>query len=1014
MIRKLPILLFLLIYAISPAQIITTIAGDGINGFSGDGGPATIAEISGSGGNTLFDNYGNIYFDDQNNSRVRKINTGGIITTIAGNGIVGFYGNGGPATAAEFNQNTVVAFDSSRNMYVVDFGNNQIRIINTSGTISAFAGTGAVGYSGNGGPATAAKLDWPCCAITDDTGNVYIADSWNNVIRKVSTSGIITLYAGNGVAGYSGDGGNATLAEMNKPFRMFFDKHWNLYVADAFNSRIREINTAGIITTFAGTGVQGYGGDGGPASAAQLNEPYGVCIDTSGNVYIADSYNNRIRVVNTSGIISTYAGNGIASYSGDGGPATAAEIDFPTGVNCNKCGIYISDWDNHRLRMVTLTYPISVSHDTSICSGDSIQLIASGVSTYKWSPSAGLSCTTCANPVASPTVTTTYSVSCGCSTSEIKVTVNSRPVISLSGQDTVCSGSSATLSASGGTNYLWSNGATTSSITNILYSNTTYTIQVSNGSCFKDTTIKVEVTPSPIVSLSGNNILCAGDSTTLTASGGMSYLWSNGATTSNITVKPSGTITYTLAVSNGICTKDTSIKVTVNPSPNIIISGNNAIICYGDSSTLAVSGGGTYLWSTGSTSSSIVVKPASNSTYTVTVTTDNCSKDTTITVAVSTLAVGISSPVTICYGDTATLTSSGGGIYHWSTGATTSTISVVPASTTTYTATITNGACVKDTTVKVTVNPLPMAAITGKNKICTGNPEILTASGGTSYLWMPSLQTTDTISVNPASAVTYTVIITNSYGCKRDTSITVTPVSPNGTISGPNSLCSGDSVKLTVSGSGTYKWSTGATANTVTVYPSSTTTYKAIVNNGCPDTLTTVVTVLPTPVLYACCDTTITSPGKSVTLTSSGAVNYSWSPSTGLSCINCPNPTATPTITTTYTVIGSDSAGCSVERLVTVVVSECIELKIPNVFTPNSGGINSLFVIDAQNVSGYSIHIYDRWGKEMYHSSNPADYWNGENQNNNSLVTDGVYYYIVQYTCSGKSYNTDGFVQVIR
>ena len=346
MIKKLLIPFFLLICTLASAQIITTVAGDGINGFSGDGGPAVTAEITGSGGNTLFDDYGNIYFDDQNNARIRKINTGGIITTIAGNGTVGFFGNGGPATAAEFNQNTVVGFDSSRNMYVSDFGNNQIRIINTSGIITAFAGTGAAGYSGNGGAATAARLDWPCCVITDDTGNVYIADSWNNVIRKVNTSGIITLFAGTSAAGYGGDGGPATAAQLNKPFRIIFDKNWNMYVADAFNSRIRKINTSGIISTFAGTGSAGYGGDGGPATTAQVNEPYGVCVDTSGNVYIADTYNNRVRKVNTSGIISTYAGNGVGAFSGDGGPATAAEINYPTGVNCNKCGIYISDWKN--------------------------------------------------------------------------------------------------------------------------------------------------------------------------------------------------------------------------------------------------------------------------------------------------------------------------------------------------------------------------------------------------------------------------------------------------------------------------------------------------------------------------------------------------------------------------------------------------------------------------------------------------------------------------------------------
>ncbi len=363
--KKLQIILlgvlgFSLVSNLNHAQIITTVSGNGIGGFSGDGGQATAAEMTGAGGNVLFDHSGSFYFDDQSNSRIRKVNSSGVITTIAGNGQSGFSGDGGPATAAEFNQPTVITFDSSHNMYVVDYGNNRIRKINTSGTVSTFAGNGTASYSGDGGPAIAAELYGPCCVIADDTGNIYIADSWNNRIRKVNTSGIISLVAGTGIGSYSGDGGQAKFADLNKPFRIVFDVAWNMYIADSFNSRIRMINSSGIITTIAGNGIAGYSGDGGPASSAEINKAYGLSIDRAGNIYIGDTYNNRVREVNTSGTISLLAGNGFAGYSGDGGQATSAELKFDCGVSLDyNYNLYIVDYNNNRVRM----FPVPHSTD---------------------------------------------------------------------------------------------------------------------------------------------------------------------------------------------------------------------------------------------------------------------------------------------------------------------------------------------------------------------------------------------------------------------------------------------------------------------------------------------------------------------------------------------------------------------------------------------------------------------------------------------------------------------------
>ncbi len=719
-------------------------------------------------------------------------------------------------------------------------------------------------------------------------------------------------------------------------------------------------------------------------------------------------------LANCAGIPDTLAASGGGTYSWSNGATTSSIIISPPTTTIYTLAVSNGCTKDTSMTIQVIPLPsITFSANNPICKGDSSIITATGGGSYLWNTGATTSTIT-----VTPSATTTYSVivtniSGSCQKdSSIKITVNPIPTISLSGRDSVCSGNSTTLSASGGTNYLWSTGATTSSITNVIISNITYTVQVSSGGCSKDTAIHVIANPLPSVSLSGNNILCAGDSTTLSASGGTIYNWSTGATTSAITVKPGSTTTYTLAVNNGTCAKDTNIKVTVNPLPAITISGVSAI-CLGDSSTLTASGGGTYLWSNSSTSGSITVKPVSNTTYTVTVTNNNCSKDTTINILVNTLSIGISGPVSICYGDTATLTSSGGATYSWSTGSTMSSISVTPNATTTYTATITKGACVKDTTITVTVNPSPFASIIGKSQGCKGDSVIISALPRGTFLWSTG-QTTDSIYVDPSTSTVYTLTVTNSFGCKKDTTFKVSVVSANGAISGPSSVCSGDSIQLTASGGGTYSWSTGATKNSIYVHPSANTTYSVIVNNGCIDTVTKSVSIF-NPVLFACCDTTILIPGTSVILQASGTSSYLWAPSAGLSCDSCPDPTVNPTVTTTYTVIGTDSAGCKLERTITVDVSTCLNTSsIPNVFTPNGDTKNDVFFIDAQSVSDYSITIYDRWGKTMYSSTNPLSYWEGRNQNDNSLVSDGVYYYILKYTCSGKPYNKDGFVQVIR
>lgn len=327
-------------------QIIKTIAGNGSIGSSGDGGPATAAKVN----NPCFgdfDKYGNYYFADYLEGRVRKIDVLGIITTVAGGGSGGL-GDGGPATAATFNHPLGVKLDTSGNIYIVDVDNHRVRKVNAAtGIISTIVGTGTPSFSGDNGPATAAALFGPQDIAVDYSGNVYVSDLQNQRIRKVSSGGIITTFAGTGISGYSGDGGAATLAQINYPEGLAVDNSGNLYIADAgsFSSRIRKVNvTTGVITSVVGNGSTTYVGDGIAATAASI-APLTIFIDKFNNMYISDKYNIRVyKVEAASGKLYSIAGNGTSGDSGDGGPATAANLSYPNGVAVDLCGnVYITN-----------------------------------------------------------------------------------------------------------------------------------------------------------------------------------------------------------------------------------------------------------------------------------------------------------------------------------------------------------------------------------------------------------------------------------------------------------------------------------------------------------------------------------------------------------------------------------------------------------------------------------------------------------------------------------------------
>ena len=353
---------------VDAAGAITTIAGSGHTGFSGDGGPAVQARLDSAVG-VAVDSAGNVYITDTRNNRIRKVDSSGVITTIAGTRISGhaaFSGDGGPAVEAHLRRPSGVEIDDAGNLYIVDTHNNRIRKVDTSGIISTIAGSGVSGggeFGGDGGPAVQAHLYDPLGVVRDSAGNLYIADTGNNRIRKVDSSGVISTFAGreeNRDGAFGGDGGPATAALLAEPNGVEADSAGNLYIADKGNHRIRKVDSVGVISTFAGTGVNGFGGDGGPATAAQLSYPYDVATDGAGNLYIADAYNNRIRKVDYSGTITTIAGDGREGYGGDGGPATLARLDHPFGVTTDGVGnLYIADTRNSLIRKVNTSGTIT-------------------------------------------------------------------------------------------------------------------------------------------------------------------------------------------------------------------------------------------------------------------------------------------------------------------------------------------------------------------------------------------------------------------------------------------------------------------------------------------------------------------------------------------------------------------------------------------------------------------------------------------------------------------------------
>ncbi len=631
-----------------------------------------------------------------------------------------------------------------------------------------------------------------------------------------------------------------------------------------------------------------------------------------------------------------------------------------TGTDINNC------FDTAQVTVSVISSPSVNVTDRDICFGDSVQLQATGATTYQWLPATGLSCAACSDPLTSPATTTMYtvigSIAGGCSdTVQVAVTVHDLPVVSGGQDQDICTGSSATLQATGAAAYSWSPGAGLSCTncdnpTATPGGTTTYTVVGTDGNGCRDTSaVTITLLPLPAIITSPDDAICIGDSISLTASGAATYSWSPGTGLSctgcsDPLASPVVTTTYTvIGTDTNSCVDSGRVTISVISRPVIVVADED--VCFGDSVQLQASGAATYQWSpaTGlscTACSDPLAAPSATTTYTIVgMLTSGCTDSVQATITVHDLpVVSAGQDQEICIGSSAALQATGAVTYSWSPGTGLSCTNcdnptATPSGTTTYTVVGTDGNSCRDTAeVVVTLLPLPVITTLPDDAICIGDSISLTASGAATYSWSPvtGLSCTNCADplASPATTITYTVIGTDTNSCTDSAQVTINVISRPVILVADEDICLGDSVQLQASGAVTFQWSPADGLGCTNcpdplASPAATTTYtvRGTLISGCSDSVEVTVTVHDLPVVSAGQDQEICT-GLSATLQASGAATYSWSPGTGLSCTNCDNPTATPAGTTTYTLVGTDGNGCRDTTEVTVTL-----LPLPTITT---------------------------------------------------------------------------------
>ena len=759
-------------------------------------------------------------------------------------------------------------------------------------------------------------------------------------------------------------------------------------------------------------------------TAPQLDIPLPQPSPVTGPVSVCAGSNATYSVTATPGTNFTWSGlpagaafssaNGLPSIDVNWGTAAAGTYTL-TVTPSNACGATGTP-QTINVTIAPPPAPVTISGPSTICAGQTIVLTSSYSSGNAWSTGAA---TPVINVTAAGTYTVTVTALCGTVNASLTVTpaAAATAVITAGGPTTFCPGGSVVLTSGSPSGNTWSTGETTPSIT--VTAAGTYTLDVTSGCGTASASQQVQITPLPTAAITaaGPTAICAGDSVLLTASGGTTYQWSTGATTTAIYAHTAGNYTVT---STNSCGQATSSPVTVTivplPTATITAAGPTAI-CAGDSVLLTASGGTTYQWSTGATTTAIYAHTAGN--YTVT-STNSCGQVTSSPVTVTivplpTAAITAAGSTAICAGDSVLLTASGGTTYQWSTGATTTAIYAHTAGN--YTVTSTNS-CGQVTSLPVTVTivPLPTAAITaaGPTAICAGDSVLLTAAGGTTYQWSTGATTT---AIYAHTAGTYIVAAINQCGQAVSAPVTVSMLPlPVAQITGTTAFCAGEQTVLTASGGTSYQWSTGATTTAITV--STAGTYVLTATNACGTDVTSI-TVTSTDVTAGFnvdpVAGTVPLFSEFTNTSSANAVSYDWDFGDGsFSTVADPAHTYTETGLYTATLTVSNAEGCTDSYSVHITVENLPSvLKVPNVFTPNGDHINDLFVLTSEHLVSCQLQIFNRWGNTMLEINDPNPGWDGTV--NGDPATEGTYMYrIIASGTDGKQYDETGFFALER
>lgn len=1067
-----PLLAFLCLFPLTlQAQVITTFAGTPtVFGNGNTSGPATSISIGHTWG-VAVDNSGNVFFTDYDNSRLWKVNPAGIASVYAGTGTAGETGDGGPATSAQIEYPELISVDNAGNLYLVESYDEDVRKIDASGIITTFIPKTQIGpaSTGDGGPLSAATFRDIHDVVPDNKGNIYISDDISNVVRKVNSAGIITTIAGTGVAGYSGDGGPATAAELHSPAGVSFDNAGNIYIGDVDNYRLRKIDAAGVITTVAGNGTVGYSGSGGPATNAQFWTVYKAVFDGSGNMFIDDQANNVAWKVDNTGIITVYAGSKTYGYSGDGGPAINAKMANVYDIAVDNAGnLYLADHDNFVIRKVSKCLIPQETQDpagNTICAGDNaaFTMAVTGATSYLWQVNGGsgwldiadggvysgaatnsLTITSATAGMNASQYRCTATNTCGTTTSNpATLTVNtpSAPTVTIATSNVVCAGGTADFSATvtnGGTTpiYQWQLNGTNTGANSPTYSNPApangdivkclltgnSTCATTNSATSNALAITVNPPVTPAITIAGpTNAICANTPATFIvdpANGGTApaFQWlvngqpttATGATYTTTTLN-NGDVVSCVLTSNAICATTTTatsnaVTMTVNPlvTPAITVTGPPTAICTGQTAsfTATPANGGAnpaYQWlldglPTGATGPTYTAASPNNGDAVSCVLTSNAACATTntitsdpVTITVDpyvTPAVSITGPpAAICAGQAAsfTATPANGGAnpaYQWllnglPTGAT------GPAYTTT---TLNNGDAVSCTLTS------DAACLATPNASSNTIVQRVTATVNASVSIVPSNTT-----ICSGTQVTFTATPVN--GGSEPTyqwQVNAANTGPNAPVFVADNLANGDVVNCILTSSLTCSTPAAAQNQIVmTVDPSPTVVMM-------PDTLIALGQSLP---LLA----DITGP----------VTAYQWTPADGLDNAYAATPTATPDNTTTYQLTVETDAKCTAIGKVTVSVFK--SLKMPGAFTPNGDGRNDLFRIPPSlAVKIKAFTVYNRWGARIFYTTNSSAGWDGTAGGQPQPT--GTYVWVIDYDdlITGKPAEAKGTVILVR